>query len=278
MRVVSRADGVGVVRCAQDDSRLVGCCVVNVRVRDFSTVTQRLSALSPKTWRVSLAAEIGGYPFFTVSNARVRRRRPTIFLSGGMHGEEPAGVEAVLRVLESDAARRWPINWFVLPCINPYGWERNQRRNRQNRDINRQFRRRSDVVEAELIKRLVTGQRFLLSLEFHEDVDASGFYFYEGRRHGEYIGERVVQAVSEVVHINRDPIIDGNTVTAEGLIRRTLTATAIRRRPQWPMAYHLYGNLTDNVFGSETPVTPTLDQRARAHVVALETVLQLIVS
>lgn len=244
-------------------------------MRDYQGVVARLQALGRRGWQVEPVAEIAGYPVYTVQRS-MAGNAPTVLLSGGMHGEEPAGVEGVLRWLEGTRWRSWRLNWFVLPCINPYGWERNQRRNRQRRDINRHFRGRSAVPEAELIKRLVRGRRFLFSMEFHEDVDATGFYLYEARRHGVFIGEQVVQAVSRVVHINRDPVIDGNEATAMGIIRRDLTLAGMRRRKQWPMAYHLYQKCTDNIFGSETPITVPLRQRARAHQVALATLVELV--
>ena len=66
--------------------------------------------------------------------------RRMILITAGVHGEEPGGVEGALRWLEGGEWAKWRVNWLVLPCINPYGWERNQRRNAQGRDINRQFR------------------------------------------------------------------------------------------------------------------------------------------
>jgi murein peptide amidase A len=242
------------------------------RVRDYDSIVSRLRALNHSELRVTQVATIADYPWFQVERAG---DAPTVLLTGGMHGEEPGGVEGVLRWLESGRWQRWRVNWLVFPCINPYGWERNYRRNQQRRDINRQFRARTDTPEAELIKRIVRGRRFLFSLEFHEDVDATGYYLYELRRHPPYIGECVVRAVGRVVHINRDAVIDGHEATGEGLIRRVAAATVMRQRRQWPMAYHLFRHCTDHVLGSETPVTVPLKQRARAHVVALQTALKL---
>jgi protein MpaA len=238
--------------------------------RDYREVVDRLRALNGL--RVTEVATIWGYPWFQVERTG---KFPTLLLTGGMHGEEPAGVEGVLRWLESGEWQRWPVSWLVFPCINPYGWVRNYRRNRQRRDINRQFRRHTNTPEAELIRRLVRGRRFVFSMEFHEDVDATGFYLYEGRRTPPYVGERILQAVTRTIHINPDPIIDGNAATGEGLIRRRLDEAAMRRRPQWPMAYHLLRHCTDHVLGSETPVSVPVEQRARAHVVALRTALKL---
>lgn len=225
---------------------------------------RRLQAL--RDWRVTQAGEVWGYPWFQVEQPG---RPPTVLLSGGMHGEEPAGVEAVLRWLEADEWRSWPVGWLVFPCINPYGWERNYRRNRQRRDINRQFRHRTDTPEAELIKRLVRGRRFLFSMEFHEDVDARGYYLYEGRLDPPYWGKQILKAVARVIRLHPDPVIDGNRVSDRAWIRRHLNATTLRRRPQWPMAYHLFRHGTTHVLGSETPVRAAFETRVRAHLTAL---------
>ncbi|MCG3150683.1 MAG: hypothetical protein PCFJNLEI_04174 [Verrucomicrobiae bacterium] len=239
-------------------------------MRSYSELTDRLRAL--RGWKVRQVATIWEYPWFVVEPT-VAKRAPTVLLSGGMHGEEPAGVEGVLRWLE--CGRPGNINWLVFPCINPYGWARNQRRNRQRRDINRQFQRRTNTPEAELIKRLVKGRRFEFSFEFHEDVDASGFYLYELRRQPPYIGEQILQAVSRVTPINRDSIIDGNRATGHGLIRREIGRNMTRVRQRGPMAFHLFRHCTDHILGSESALTVPLAQRAQAHVTALEFALSL---
>jgi hypothetical protein len=223
-------------------------------------------------WRLKQISTIWGYPWFTLTR-ETDRHAPTVLLSGGMHGEESAGVEGVTGWLESGRAERYPVNWLVFPCINPYGWERNQRRNRQRRDINRQFRQPHNTPEAALIHQLVRGRRFLFSMEFHEDVDATGFYLYELRRQPPYLGEKILRAVSRVVPINRDPIIDGQHATGHGLIRREAEGNLWRTRRRWPMAYHLFENCTDHILGTESAIHLPLARRAQAHQVALAAAL-----
>lgn len=244
-------------------------------VRFYDELTARLLALRRADWHLRIAGWVWGYPWFVLNNQQHHRHAPTVLLSSGMHGEEPAGVEGVLRWLEGDRWRDFPVNWLVFPCINPYGWERNQRRNRQNRDINRQFRRRTTTPESELIKRLVRGRRFLFSMEFHEDVDATGFYLYELRRQPPYIGEQILRAAARVTPINRDGLIDGNRVTGHGLIRREVAGNWLLTRQRWPMAFHLYRHNTDHILGSESPIHVPLGERARAHVAALTAALRL---
>jgi len=244
--------------------------------RDYREIVRRLSALPPRDWHVEQAGTVWGYPFFCVRR-RLDRLAPTVFLTAGIHGEEPGSVAGALRWLESAESRKWPVNWLVLPCINPYGWERNHRRNAQRRDINRQFRDPSACPEAKLVRKLVVGQRFLFMVDFHEDVDASGYYLYELRAAPPYIGERIIRAVGRIIPVNRDKVIDGNQATGVALIRREGTARALRRRRRWPMAFHVFLNCTGHVLGSETPVQFPLEQRAAAHNTALRAALRALV-
>jgi hypothetical protein len=245
---------------------------MKARVRDYNSLVRRLEALPPRVWKVRQVGKVWGYPWFFVER-RVGPGAATVLLSGGIHGEEPGGVEGVLRWLEGDNWQKWRVNWFVMPCINPYGWVRNQRTNAQRRDINRQFRNTSAAPEAELIKRLLKGRTFLFSIEFHEDVEASGYYLYELRREPPFVGEKIVRAVEKVIPINPGRVIDGRQATGRGLLRRGANPSALSRRQRWPMAYHLFLNAAGHVLGSETPVTVPLEQRARAHNVALMTAL-----
>ena len=242
------------------------------RFRDYNQIVQRLRALPRRYWRIEQAGEISGYPFFYV-RGRPRHAAPTILLTAGIHGEEPATVEGCLRWLEDGSWARFDANWFVLPCINPYGWERNQRRNAQRRDINRQFRKPHGCPEADLIKHLVKGRRFLFSVDLHEDVDTPGYYLYELSTGTRLVGEEIIQAVKRVIPINGDKVIDGHLATGFGLIRRDAGIHSLNRRRRWPMAYHLFLHCTNHILGSETPVHFPLERRAAAHNVALRTAL-----
>jgi hypothetical protein len=242
------------------------------RVRDYAEIQQRVDRLARRGYAVTRAASIWGYPFHVVRRT-TRDAVATVMLSAGLHGEEPAGVEAALQWLESGQADRWPVNWFVLPCINPYGWERNQRVNKQRRDINRQFRGIADCPEANLVKRLLARQRFLLSMEFHEDSDGHGYYLYEVCERQPFVGEAVVDAVRRVIPLHRGRVYDGNRAIAPGLIRRDPTPAFMNRRRRWPMALYVFRRHTAHCLGSETPVHRPMAQRVRAHMVTLHTAL-----
>jgi protein MpaA len=243
------------------------------RVRQYTSIINRLEALAHRSWDVRQAGKVEGYPWYIVERNQ-HLRAPTILLTGGMHGEEPAGVEAVLQWLESPGALRWPVRWIVFPCINPYGWERNQRRNRQRRDINRQFRMPAECPESALIVRILKGRTVDVSLEFHEDVDADGYYLYELRRQSPFVGEKILRAVRRVMPLQDGETIDGSQVTKLGLIRRAADPSALRQRRRWPMAFHLYDNGAGHILGSETPVRLPFEQRVQAHLTAMEVLMQ----
>src|SRR5947209_20544740 len=61
-----------------------------------------------------------------------------LYISAGIHGDEPAGPLAIRRLLQDN---RWPANLdlSVLPCLNPTGLARNTRENDEGIDLNREY-------------------------------------------------------------------------------------------------------------------------------------------
>ena len=104
-----------------------------------------------------------------------------VFLSGGTHGDEPAGVEALLQFLEQRRYEAWPeIAFTLIPCLNPWGYVRDTREGPAGHDLNRAFRRASSATpEVSAIKRVLSRRQLTCSMDCHEDCDAEGFYAYE---------------------------------------------------------------------------------------------------
>jgi protein MpaA len=244
-------------------------------VNDYAALTDRLQGLLRRHWRVERAGVVSGYPFFAVRR-HVADNWLTVLLTAGMHGDEPAGVEAVLRWLECAPVQRWRVNWLVLPCLNPYGWAHQQRTNATGQDINRQFRNTSRCPEVQLIKHLTRRLPLLLAMDFHEDSDADGYYLCETTTHTDHIGEQVVRAVRGVIPISRAAVLDGRRATAPGLVRRIAQSAVLQRRKQWPMAFHLIRCCATRFLCSETSMRPPLHRRVAAHHVALRAALRAV--
>ena len=62
-----------------------------------------------------------------------------IYISTGIHGDEPAGPLAALELIQCDA---WPADAAVwlCPCLNPAGFALNRREHPEGIDLNRDYR------------------------------------------------------------------------------------------------------------------------------------------
>lgn len=104
--------------------------------------------------------------------------RPTIAIAAGVHGDEPAGPWALLELVESGALDP-AFAYRVWPCTNPTGFEAGTRASVDGLDINRTFGRGGASPEAKAILTANRDRKFALSVDLHEDADATGFYCYE---------------------------------------------------------------------------------------------------
>ena len=78
-------------------------------------------------FRAQTYGEINGHPL----NAYTKRTagvRPRIYISTGMHGDEPAPPCALLRLLESGFFDE-RCTWFICPMLNPTGFALRTREN-----------------------------------------------------------------------------------------------------------------------------------------------------
>ena len=76
---------------------------------------------------------------FSLSTKRTPGPRPRIYLSAGIHGDEPAPPLALLALIESGALDKRAV-WFLCPILNPDGLARGTRENAEGVDLNRDYR------------------------------------------------------------------------------------------------------------------------------------------
>ena len=88
-------------------------------MRDYNEIIRRVENLRSAETSVQVLGEVEGYPIFGVERG-IGEGLPTALVTGGVHGDEPAGVEAVLRFLERD-----PGSWLgrlafeTVVCVWP---------------------------------------------------------------------------------------------------------------------------------------------------------------
>ncbi len=114
--------------------------------------------------------------------------RPTVLVTGGVHGYETSGVQGALRFLQSHAgAFVERVNLLVVPCVSPWGYERIQRWNFDAIDPNRHFSVGTQVQECAALMRLVAssvaqaGEGFALHMDLHETTDTDETEFGPAR-------------------------------------------------------------------------------------------------
>jgi murein peptide amidase A len=197
---------------------------------------------------------------------------PRVYVSAGIHGDEPAGPLAVRRLLQNDC---WPrgIGLWLCPCLNPSGFRLNRRENAQGLDLNRQYLDPKAAETAAHIRWLEAQPEFDLCLCLHEDWEAHGFYVYELNPSGKPSqAESIVEAVKGVCPIDTSELIEGRPARS-GIIRPSVDP---RDRPQWPESFYLLTHQTKLSYTLEAPSDFDLSCRVAALELAVMTSLRLV--
>ena len=195
--------------------------------------------------------------------------RRKLYISTGIHGDEPAGPLAVRELLRENY---WPdtVDIWLCPCLNPTGFPLNRRENVQGVDLNRDYKHLRTAEIRTHIAWLEKQPPFDVSLCLHEDWEAGGFYLYELNpdRRPSFSAE-IIRRVSEVCPIDPAPLIDGREAK-NGIIRPDLDPA---KRPDWPEAFYLITHKTRHSYTLESPSDFPVASRVNAQMVAVRTVL-----
>lgn len=174
---------------------------------------------------------------------------PRVYVSAGIHGDEPAGPLALAELIRLNALPRHAWLW-CCPCLNPTGFPLNTREAASGLDLNRDYRHlRSPEVRSH-VAWLRSLPPFDLALCLHEDWEAHGFYIYElNPEHRPSLAAHVLDAVRTVCPIDPSPVIDGREAR-DGLIRPHIDPA---QRPDWPEAFFLIQSKTRINYTLEAP-------------------------
>lgn len=184
-------------------------------------------------FRIDAFGEVSGCPLLGLTK-RTAGVRPRIYLSAGIHGDEPAPPLALLELMESGVLDR-RANWFVCPLLNPAGFLRLARENGEGLDLNRDYKTMKSVEIAAHVVWLRWQPNFDLTICLHEDWEANGFYLYElNPRNQPSLARAMLDAAASACPIESTAVIDGREVAEPGIIR-PITDPALR--DTWPESH-----------------------------------------
>jgi murein peptide amidase A len=228
--------------------------------RQFATAAQ------DHGFRAEPFADIGGVPLAAYTK-RPSGVLPRIYLSAGIHGDEPAAPHALLALMKSgffDARA----TWFVCPLLNPTGFVLRTRENADGIDLNRDYldlRTREVSAHIHWLRRQPV---FDIAICLHEDWEAQGFYLYELNTGPlPSLADTMIAAAGRHLPIETASVIDGRDSFAPGIIRPESDPLL---RETWPEAIYLWAHHSPLNYTLETPSTRQGDQRIAAHVAAVQ--------
>jgi protein MpaA len=213
---------------------------------------------------------------------------PTVSLSAGVHGDEPAAPWALLSLVR-DGLLDGRFGYRIWPCLNPSGYVAGTRSNAEGQDVNRSFSRGGTTPEARAVFTANRDRRFAFALDLHEDFEAEGCYVYEPLRPGfaPFFSGPIVRALDDA-GLPVQSLIDGFDLGApEGvdpadiyrLGRGTVLVdyeTEMRVFPGLPSSLALMYRGTPAALTFETPRPRPWEERIAAHRVAVTTALALV--
>jgi murein peptide amidase A len=227
-------------------------------VRDYRLLLERWLRLVKgiPSLSLSLYSEADGYPLMVLQSENHDPEMPSVYFSAGIHGDEPAAVEGLVRWAESSIGALASWNWLIFPCLNPWGLERNTRTDAQGRDLNRFYNSRK-VMQINDQRSLMRGRLFDAAAMLHEDYDSRGFYLYEVASQSGHWGETLCAELGSLMPADPRRRIDGHPAR-NGLIRRRITPELLKRHPE---AFQLHFHHAARTFTLETPSEESLGER-----------------
>lgn len=239
----------------------------NENVIDPPAFARRLEASARAAgFRVEQFGEAGGCPLLALTK-RTPGPRPRIYLSAGIHGDEPAPPLTLLALIESGRFDDRAV-WFLCPLLNPVGFSRRTRENADGVDLNRDYKSLRSIEIQAHARWLQRQPNFDLAICVHEDWEAKGYYLYELNPTGRAsLAPPMITAVVQCCPIETATVIDGRAIAEPGIIR-PLNDPLLRET--WPESIYLRAHHTQLGYTIETPSSFPLAQRIAAHRAAIE--------
>ena len=232
-------------------------------VRDLASLTVRINAAGLPVSEIGRVQVDGAWlPVLALrrvsdgANARV-----CVF--SGVHGNEPAAVEAALRFAESlprDATLYAGLNITVVPLVNPWGWARNLRRNSSNHDISRSFIT-TPSAEGEIVKALLKTEGCNLVADLHGDSNKQPFHIITF----DNADLAAAKAATRAVAARGLPLRKG---APEGVFLRLDKDAVNTARPS--LGLYARRNGVAQVYNIQSPRDIEIEMRVVVHLIALD--------
>lgn len=243
---------------------------------DLALLRERLARLAGQgsAWvRAGVAGEFAvdgasyDLPHLVFSGAHAGASPIRLGIFAGLHGDEPAGVEAVLLFLSEllrEPSRAFGYELHLYPATNPTGLEDGTRFSRRGRDLNREFWKGSDEPEVRILERELAAHRFYGIISLHADDTCTGLYGYA---HDRLLNEALLRpallASEQILPRDQRPLIDGFSAV-DGVISDCFGGVLSAPPDQRPQPF-------DVIF--ETPALEPVEVQAKAAAVVLQTIL-----
>lgn len=240
--------------------------MLHLRSHDYPHLVRRWrKAAAAAGLKMEKYAESGGHPIYFLVSEPSSKRLPSIYLSAGIHGDEPAATEGLLAWVGQNARLVRQFRALIFPCLNPWGLVNNNRLDSRGRDLNRCFNKiRVPQIRAQL--KILRESRFDLALTLHEDYDAHGVYIYEVAGKTPFWGEELLRAAGCHVPADGRAMIEGRRAK-NGIVRRKVSPDLM---PDWPEAFLLHFAHASRTFTIETPSEFAIDDRVAAQMAVVD--------
>jgi protein MpaA len=190
-----------------------------------------------------------------------------IGLFAGIHGDEPAGTHALVRVilgLQAQPLLATGYELFFYPICNPSGFATGSRLSASGKDLNREFWKNSVEPEVQLLEREIRTRAFHGLISLHSDDTSPGMYgFVRGAVLTRGLLEPALAAAERILPRNREPLIDGFPAE-NGIISECYDGILTSPPELDPAPFEII---------LETPHRAAEDLQIQAFVVGIETVL-----
>ena len=245
----------------------------------LSELQQRLERAASRHWtyRLQQLGREGELPFWRVRMPARGRLHTRLCLASGIHGDEPAGAEALLRVLET---QEFPPGVAVdcFPCMNPSGAAVGLREDAGGRDLNRHFGALEAPEPVKWFLHATEQVHYDLYVDLHEDSRATGFYVFEAEAGQPRLATAIASALARRGYALEDAERLRALIREDGFDRYGafhlepgVVVPAYNELPDdgLPQAVYMRMCRGAHALTLETPSTRELEERVQMHLAGL---------